>query len=69
MIMKNRVLLLKEYLQENSDEKHLRKTAEIRKYKPTTCSWLSRKWDVSEIQILTDAMSEQNNRKESGTER
>ena len=32
MIMKNRVLLLKDYLQEHSDEKHPLKTAEIRKY-------------------------------------
>ena len=32
MIMKNRILLLRDYLQEHSDEKHPVQTAEIRKY-------------------------------------
>ena len=91
MDVKSRILLMKEYLEENSDEEQSVSTPELIQYlkkkgcpvtvqtlrtdirslqkagydieitekegMPTTYSWITRKWDEPELQILVDAVS------------
>lgn len=66
MIMKNRILLLRDYLQEHSDEKHPVRTAEIRKYLRENGISVSVPTLRTDIQSLLDSGYEIKIREEEG---
>ena len=66
MIMKNRILLLRDYLQEHSDEKHPVRTAEIRKYLRDNGISVSVPTLRTDIQSLLDSGYEIEIREEEG---